>query len=367
MESKRLIHTLRIKNLLSFGDEGEQIDLQPLNVLIGPNASGKSNLIEVFRLLRAAPGALANPIRDGGGISEWLWKGGAPNPVAEIDTTVAYSQGFDLLRYHLCFRMVSQRLEIVSEAIDVGDHKTIDGSGISVGGERSILSQRKDPVHHPEITYLGEVFSKIGIYPEWNLGIYGLVRKPQGADLPTDALREDALNLGLILNNLPHNARQPIVEQLKQVYDAVEDIHPKVEGGTVQIYLHERGLPQPISALRLSEGTLRYLCWLTLLNQPVLPPLLCLEEPEVGLHPDVIRTIAELLIKASERTQIIVTTHSDILVSALSEVPESIIVCERDEGGSHLRRLEPEQWKPWLEKYALGDLWRRGDLGGTRW
>jgi predicted ATPase len=75
--------------------------------------------------------------------------------------------------------------------------------------------------------------------------------------------------------------------------------------------------------------------------------------------------IAKLLVEASQRTQLIVTTHSDALVSALTDVPESILVCERDSAGTHLRRLEPARLKQWLEKYSLGELWRMGELGGN--
>lgn len=369
MEGKRLIHKLRLENFLSFGSKGQAIELQPLNVLIGPNASGKSNFIEALRLLRAAPSSLANEIRYGGGIGEWLWKGGSPNPTAEMEATIDYPPGKGEIRYQLSFTMVGQRLEIVSENI-LNEHHSILMSPEdvnSIGGEVSILARRKDPKHYPELTYLGEVFSQIGIYPGWDLSLQGLVRRPQRVDLPTDTLREDAVNLGLILINYPHELRQAIVEQLRQVYEDVERIHPKVEGNTVQIYLHERGLQQPISAARLSDGTLRYLCWLTLLKHPTLPPLICIEEPEIGLHPDVIPKIAELLIGASQRTQLIVTTHSDFLVSALTEVSESVIVCERDQDGSHLRRLDPKRLKKWLKEYSLGDLWLSGEIGGTRW
>ena len=72
-------------------------------------------------------------------------------------------------------------------------------------------------------------------------------------------------------------------------------------------------------------------------------------------------------VEASQRTQLIVTTHSDVLVSALSETPEAVVVCEHDDKGSHLRRLEAEKLRKWLEKYSLGDLWLKGQIGGTRW
>ncbi len=77
--------------------------------------------------------------------------------------------------------------------------------------------------------------------------------------------------------------------------------------------------------------------------------------------------VAKLLLEASSRTQIFITTHSDILVDALSETPEAIIVCEKSDGATQLRRLDEHELGPWLEKYRLGDLWTSGHLGGNRW
>ena len=113
--------------------------------------------------------------------------------------------------------------------------------------------------------------------------------------------------------------------------------------------------------------TLRYLCLLAILCHPNPPPVICLEEPELGLHPDIIPEVAKLLVEASSRTQLFVTTHSDILVNALSDAPEAVIVCEKLDGATQLQRLDAKELKPWLERYRLGDLWIRGDLGGTRW
>ena len=89
--------------------------------------------------------------------------------------------------------------------------------------------------------------------------------------------------------------------------------------------------------LQMSDGMLRYICLLAVLINPAPPPLICIEEPEIGLHPDVIHIVASLLAEASTRTQLIVTTHSDILVSALSDMPEAIVVCERDIDGTYFK------------------------------
>ena len=105
----------------------------------------------------------------------------------------------------------------------------------------------------------------------------------------------------------------------------------------------------------------------TLLLDPNPPPLICLEEPELGMHPDLIRNIANLLKDAATRTQLIVTTHSELLVNAFSSDPETIVVCEKEDGATTLNRLDSARLDEWLEQYGLGDLWLRGEIGGVRW
>lgn len=404
MAGRPILQTLRIRNLLSYGADGQETELKPLNVLIGPNASGKSNLIETLGVLQAAPNDLTAPIREGGGIREWLWKGAEGTPIAEVEAVVDYP-GVQPLRYRLGVTMTGQRLEVVDEVVEnayplpghndvyffyryqngrpaLNVRTAIDepaGTYLSrvqrrlpiedLSPHQSVLSQRKDPDQYPELTLLNKLFSGIHLYREWNFGRYTAPRLPQRADLPEDFLLEDASNLGLVVNSLQHHGqtKHSIITRLQELYEGVSDITTRIQGGTVQLFVHEKGLREPIPATRLSDGTLRYLCLLTILLHPSPPPVICMEEPELGLHPDIMPKLAELLIAASRRTQLIVTTHSDELVSALSEVPEAVLVCERDEGGSRLRRLDPEPLKVWLEKYSLGDLWAMGELGGTRW
>ena len=92
---------------------------------------------------------------------------------------------------------------------------------------------------------------------------------------------------------------------------------------------------------------------------------MCIEEPELGLHPDAVELLAELLVDASARMQLVVTTHSDALVSALTSQPDAIVACERPGAGTELRRLDPKKLASRLEDYRLGDLWRMGELGAN--
>ena len=141
-----------------------------------------------------------------------------------------------------------------------------------------------------------------------------------------------------------------------------------IHANTAQLWIREKGLENAIPATRLSDGTLRFMALLAILCHPEPPPLVCIEEPELGLHPDVIPLIAELLKSASQRTQIVVTTHSKALIDEFSDDPESVVVCERTpDFGSKFERLSETDLELWLERYQLGELWQKGQIGGTRW
>lgn len=387
------LKSLKLNNFLSFGDESDAIEMEALNVVIGPNGSGKSNLLEAIELIRSAPKDLLTPIRDGGGVRDWLWQGAEKTPTASIDAVFANSLGPANLRYVLKFTEVGQRFEISDERVeneqpDIGHvdpyffyrfqngHAVMNVKGTqrrlqheAIEPNASILSQRKDPDQYPELTYLGNTFGRIRLYREWAFGRYTVPRLPQKADLPNDLLEADSSNLGLVLNRLRREpeVKKQLLTALQALYDGIDDYDVQVEGGTVQVFFHEGHFTIP--ATRLSDGTLRYLCLLAILCHPNPPPLVCIEEPELGLHPDVLPSLARLMKEASERTQLIVTTHSDVLVDSMTDKPTAVLVAEKRQGmgGTSLNRLDDKSLEPWLEKYRLGELWTRGEIGGTRW
>jgi len=395
-----LIKSLRLTNFLSFGEFAQKIELRPLNVMIGPNGSGKSNVFEAIDLLRAIPRDVLAQIRTSGGVHDLLWKGAAQlSPDAAIEAVLEYPSGRADLRYKFIFTEENMRFKIFSERIEDAnlrdepgkikiyyshhDNRTDvflgdeDGWSLSdnfinpnegfMNFEASILSQRKDIVRYPELTWIGNSFEKIRLYREWKFGRHATPRIPQKTDLPSYFLEPDCSNLGLVINRLNSNqaSRKKLLNALQSLYERIDYVGVDIEGGTVQVFLQEGDykIPSP----RLSDGTMRYLCLLAILCHPDPPPLICIEEPELGLHPDVLPTLASLLVDASERTQLIVTTHSEVLVDALTDQPESIVVAEKGENGTTLKRLDAEALKPWLEKYRLGQLWTSGEIGGTRW
>ena len=392
-----MISSVGLSNFLSFGNDVGEIELQPLNVIIGPNGSGKSNFLEAFELLRNLPSDITKPIREGGGVSDWLYKGNHTLKDAVLNFVVKNSlinSKYTKLRYLIAFNAVGQAFEIVDEKIqsiqpDPGQSDpyiyydffngrptlNIQGEGQrslqreDIDMTQSILVQKRDAIHYPEITFLSQEFSKIRMYREWGFGRYTAARLPQKVDLPNNYLESDCGNLGLVLNQIrnDYSAKRRLLKELQYFYNDVEDYEINITSSTVQIFFQERGLRSSVPATRLSDGTLRYLCLLAILCHPNPPPLICIEEPELGLHPDVLPNLAKLLEEASTRCQLIVTTHSDVLVDAFTENPEAVMVAEKADNGTQLNRLNKEQLRPWLEKYRLGELWTRGDIGGNRW
>jgi predicted ATPase len=387
-----MITELRARNILSFGPDTEPLELRGLNVFIGPNGSGKSNLIEVLSLFQACPRDLVVPVREGGGVHDWLWKG-ASDPVAEIEVVVEHPPIRRAVRHSISFRAgPGHRFEVSNERIenakpDPGHTKpyfyfgyengramlNATGTGrrtlerADIHPEKSITAQRRDPYFYPEITELAEYYEKIRLYRDWSFGRNTAARAGQNVDLPSDFLAEDASNLAVVLSALRRSPvnKNAIIGDLRQLYEGISDYEAIVDGGKIQLYLNEGS--RMIPATRLSDGTLRLLCLLCILHHPTPPPLVAIEEPELGLHPDVLPRLAEILLEAATRTQLVVTTHSDALIDALSDDPEVVIVTERSDACTSFNRLRYDELRSWLSKYSLGQLWTRGDLGGTRW
>jgi predicted ATPase len=364
--------------------------LGKLNVLIGPNGSGKSNLLEVLALLQAAPTNLPQPVKEMGGVREWLWKGSTKTREAKIEAIIE-NPGHQPLRHGLNIADHGGRFEVVDEWIenehkyqgkleayffykfqrgnpvlkDLSDHER-SLKRENVKPEESILSQVRDPERYPALAWLQVQYEQIRLYRNWYFGPTAPIRREQSTHGRSDFLNDGGENLPLVLSKIRPQVKSDLLSSLSKLYEGVEDIQLTIDGGNVLLFLAETG-GREIPATRLSDGTLRYLCLLSILLHPEPPSLVAIEEPELGLHPDIIPHIADLMVRASERTQLVVTTHSRTLVDALTEDPASVIVCGKVEGESQFRRLDSSELSVWLKKYTLGDLWSMGELGGNRW
>ena len=332
-----MIHRLKVSGLLSFGPQGIDLPMEPLNVLIGPNGSGKSNLLEVLALLHAAPRELAEPIKRGGGIWEWLWKGDESPGKATLEAFVDDPEKARPLRHVLEFTDHGGRFEVADERIECAeteftyrlhqgqhifdsqtepkDQRTssrtvLSGSasivseslGLNAYRERtkpeeSVLSQVRDAQTYPALYCLQEQYERIRLYRNWSFGPVAELRRNQSTHDPSDFLNEGGANLALVLSHFQGENKRKLVAELQELFDGIVDVNCPVTGGTVSLFLEEQGGRQ-IPASRLSDGTLRYLCLLAVLLHPEPPSLVAIEEPELGLHPDLLPTLSDLLVRS---------------------------------------------------------------------
>jgi predicted ATPase len=378
-----LIERLKLKNILSFRDS--TVELGRLNVLIGPNAVGKSNLIEVIGLLQSAPTGLAQAIMRGGGIRQCLWLG-TDLPVAATivcDARLRGSRQVGPLTYVLQILGDTNGYQISREELAKRGEGEVcyfsrayaeanlfePSTRMQVHQTESLLSQFKNPADPTPITEWGKELAEIQIFREFRTGPRAAMRQGISAATPKDALQEGGDNLAMVLQDFNfRDLSGRINKYLGRFCERFVDVKVEIDGGFARTYLSETGLRDKISSSRMSDGTLKFISILAALSHPKTPPLMCIEEPELGLHPDALQLVAEVLLEASERMQLIVTTHSDALVDALTDHPESVLVCERDfDNGTQMKQLSKKKLQAWLAQYSLGELWRKGEIGGGRW
>lgn len=397
---KRTIRKLQVRNLFSFGEKGIDLELLPLNVLIGANNTGKSNLINVLRLIGALPRGFSELVARLGGMSDILFKG-LDRPTGRIAFEISggiFPRSFQYrltftgqLADHNLLKIIGEIAEYLSPSerddniilfyndnwTNVQHYREIENKLVAYPEQavqlmskyEPFIAQIRDPAGSQYLSALQGILESFRFAHLPEVVGASASRLPQRTDQLSSYLFGDGSNLAAVLNRIESNpnGRKALVSNLQKLNPLIDHIGTLIEGGTAKIIVQEKGLLYPISANRLSDGTLSFLALLAVLLNPDPPPLICIEEPEIGLHPDMLLTVAELLKEASQRSQIIVTTHSDMLVSALSDMPEAVVVCERDQEGSQFRRLEPEKLEKWLRNYSLGDLWQMGEIGGTRW
>ena len=412
-----LIKSLHLKNILSFRDT--RLDLQPLNVLIGPNGSGKSNLIDVIGLLQAVPSDIAGFLRSNGPTGDWVWKGQEQSETEPsfafvgmvMDPPVNGRNSRYPCIYGLTFTVEDHRVHSLTENLDavppVAERLTYieedadkqlygrtyfhaaDGNGeiwptpddgrqgnhdekpvaIQVPRGKSVFSEIRNPVEYPVLTQTARLLNEIKVYRNWHVGRDNPVRHPQRTDGDPNFLAEDFSNLALVVNDLLSQRLEPSLnDYLSRFYESYESLHPRIFGNTIELIVNEAGMSTPLPASRLSDGTIRFIALLSILCHPDPPPLICIEEPEIAMHPDSQDLVVELLIEASQRTQLIVTTHSPWLIDRLSAQPDSVVVCERDRhpaDGTQFKRFTREQLEDWLEDQPLGEVWMAGAMGGV--
>jgi len=336
------------------------LQLSELNVLIGANGSGKSNFIAFFRLIQQI---LTNNLQ------LYVSKQGGSNSILHFGRKKTQQLSAELYFGDNGYKFVLEptkdnRMVFFNEKLwwNIYGDKAVGSGHFETRVE---LQKQLTRIYD----YTVPVMQSWRLYHFHDTSDSALVKQRQAIN-DNIYLRSDAQNLAAylyLLNKQYQDHYQRIVKTIQLVAPFFGDFylrpHPNNQD-QIELEWVEQGEDVPFKAYQLSDGALRFICLATVLMQPEdkQPEMILIDEPELGLHPYAINVLASLLRSTAKSKQVIVSTQS---VALLNEFDASdVIVCDRIEGATHLRRLDENALADWLEEYSLGELWQKNLLGG---
>lgn len=362
---KRPIDRLTLKGFKSI-EALEGFELRPLNVLIGANGAGKSNFVELFRLLRTfADGGFQEYVRGAGGGDGFLFLG------PKVTRSVYARLDFESNSYDFTLKPTSSgTLQVASERGAFNGYWKAIGSG----NLESKLKTHWDLITSETMSfwcvphYIFESVCSWTVYHFHDTSALAPMRRDQSLH-DTEMFRHDASNIAPFLLNLKLTAPESyslVRDTIRLIAPFFDDFLLRIQKkGTeeqVRLEWRQRGSDFPFQPNHLSDGTIRFICLVVTLLQPDPPATILIDEPELGLHPFAISMLADLIKSASERTQVIISTQSPTLLDYFG--PEEIVVVNRREGRSTFERLDAESLSGWLEDYSVGELWQKNVVQG---
>jgi predicted ATPase len=399
-----MIKEITITNFYSFEQETIKINLDT-NILVGINGSGKSNFFKVIRLLKegvAGIGLKKQLIEHLGGFDNFFFKGakktknrsiiitfridgikiGLPMQsdlhyqitITEVSSHANYSikekitaeTGFVYLDFSNGVGYLAEKMESNGKK---GNHlKPKLVKYADYDPQELVLREISDSNRYFILTALKKAIRAIVVYDYFDTTPQSGIRRPI---LPTSEKRliTDGANLAQMLNTIKINHKiqyREIVEMLQEVNPHFTGFDFNLVGGNIELMLEEARLNSSIHVSNISDGTLRYLCLLAILYNPDRGNFICIDEPEVGLHPDMILNIANAIKKTSTISTLAISTHSENLLNHFDL--EHIRVFEKDDNNAtHVCTYSDEQFADWYEHFSVGNMWRKGDLGGVRY
>ncbi len=345
------------------------LELRPLNVLIGANGAGKSNLVSFFTMLNEMISQrLQLYIAESGRAHSLLHFG--PKITRQIEATLEVEADNGLHTYQPWLAYAAgDTLVFAKEMLDFREASGGQGLAMESGHQESRIVSEAD-FKQPTAQIFRSLLSNFRVYHFHDTSATAGVRNYCYVG-DNRWLMPDGANLAALLYRLKSQgdgfSYQRIVKTIRMIAPFFDDfdLAPSVENDK-DIILHwrETNSSQVFGPHQLSDGTLRAMCLVTLLLQPEgeLPGLIVVDEPELGLHPYALNVIASLLKKASHHAQVLVSTQSSTFLDNFD--PEDIVVVGREGKESTFQRLDAARLKTWLEEYSLGEIWEKNVLGG---
>lgn len=392
------IDTLNIEGFRSLRD----VEWKPgeLNVLIGPNASGKSNLLVFLEFMAAsARGRLGKYVQTSGGMDALVWDGSADRISLKCKSgpTGEYE---DFQRDRLTYELELQRIGASSHRIgrellanyskvekgleiepfkllerryfnayifDMEQKKLQPTSEELIPEDETLLSQTSGPFTvNTSISKVQKWIASWSVYHDIHVHRDSDIRKPAVSRVEK-RVEPDGQNLISVLHTLytgDRDFKNDINDAMRAAFgeEFEELVFTPASDQRIQLRIRWKHLKRDQSAADLSDGTLRFLFLLTVLASPSSAPLIAIDEPETGLHPSMMRIVAEYAEEASRRSQVILTTHSPQFLSEFSDCAPKITIVKWENGKTRLSNPDGNTLTEWLKEYSLGDLYRSGEL-----
>jgi predicted ATPase len=346
-----------------------ELELRPLNILIGANGAGKSNLISFFKMLNEMmAGRLQQYIGMSGRAQSLLHFGAKITPQIEARLEFEVENGIDA--YHLrLFHAAGDTLFFAEETL----------SFLQTGYSLPRIDQLGAGHQETRINEAAEEGTQTARMLRYLLNrcrVYHFHDTSSTADVRQSCylgdnrwLMPDAGNLAALLLKFRQEnngaAYQRIVGTIRLIAPFFDDFDLEPDrNDRVILNWREKGSDRVFGPHQFSDGTLRAICLATLLLQPEdeLPELIIVDEPELGLHPYALNVVADLFSKASLHTQILISTQSSSLLDNFD--PEDVITVNREGQESQFKRLNSTELETWLEEYSLGEIWEKNIIGG---
>ena len=402
-----MIKRITIRDFFSFSGINS-IEFNPgVNLLLGINGSGKTSLINSLRLLYegvCGDGVEKLVQEQWGGFDQIVNVNGdrtAPysqityefdpamvnriNPAAGFKSTIKYSitirqSGTSYSLSEKIWTEHREKKDLNFKYLDFSNGKgeisikTEDGISFQkyesneISGQELVLKQINDPNRYLPTFTLRKAIETMAVYNNFEVGENSRLRRP--ADFSTSVrLKKNGENLTQMLNELKLNHSfdfEKLEESFRNVSQSYREIVISILYVQSYLSLSENNLKKTIGALHISDGSLRYLLLESIFFNPNRGCLVAIDEPERGLHPDMIKSVGDMLKQASRDCQIIVATHSPHLLNQFEL--EDVIVFEKDEENKTVvKKVSEADFEEWEGAFLPGQMWLRGLIGGKRW
>jgi predicted ATPase len=347
------------------------LELRPLNVLIGANGAGKSNLVSFFKMLNEMmAGRLQRYIAASGRAQSILHFGPKVTPQMEARLEFEVNNGTDTYTMRL-FHAAGDTLVFADESLSFLQTGYVKPKLVPLGSghEETRIGQEADK-GEPTAKVFRHLLNHCRVYHFHDTSPTARVR--QYCYIADNRwLMPDAGNLAAFLLRLREtdggSAYRRIVTTIRLVAPFFDDFDLEPAGPNkkdIILNWRDTGSDQVFGPHQLSDGTLRAACLVTLLMQPEdeLPDLIIVDEPELGLHPYALNVVASLFKKVSHHTQVLISTQSSPFLDDFDA--EDVVVVNREGKESQFTRPDPGKLETWLEEYSLGEVWEKNVIGG---